>query len=49
MFESGFDSYHLFKISYKFLNLFVTQFHLFRMEMITVPLKGTQRVVMKMK
>lgn len=48
-FKSGFNSYHLFKISYKLLNLFATQFHLFRMGMIAVPLKGTQRVVMKMK
>lgn len=48
-FESGFNFYHLFKISCKLLNLFVTQCCFFRMGMITVPVKGTQRVVVKVK
>lgn len=48
-FESGFNLYHLFKISGKLLNLFVTQFCLFRVGMITVPLKVIQRVIVKKK
>lgn len=48
-FKSGFKSYYLFKISCNLLNLFVTQCCFFRMGMVTVSLKGTQRVVVKMK